>query len=230
MRVFKNIIYFILSMQEKILTNRLKRTIGAKSLKRKEYFTSGCLLSLDSIADSEKNKMEEELALILKTANYEPIEVLKYIKNHGTDVFYIDNLNLLKSVGINDGFLYPLKGFKAMYLSSIVSKKLCFNTKEMFVLSTGEINKYYFIYHFYNWYAFKHGIEGLDTESFELLNKYLYNAKDDDIDSLQLSDIYKLKNAIKQDKAAIDFVIKLCQQQETTKKTLDKIKNSGANI
>ena len=100
----------------------------------------------------------------------------------------------------------------------------------MFVLSPGEINKYYFIYHFYNWYAFKHGIEGLDTESFELLNKYLYNAKDDDIDSLQLSDIYKLKNAIKQDKAAIDFVIKLCQQQETTKKTLDKIKNSGANI
>ena len=63
-----------------------------------------------------------------------------------------------------------------------------------------------------------------------MLNKYLYNASDADINSLQLSDIYKLKDAIKQDKAAIEFVIKLCQQQETAKKTLDKIKDSGANI
>lgn len=230
MRAFKNFIYFILSIQEKIITRRLRKTIGVKPSKRKEYFSSGCLLTLDSIAESEKSKMEEELALILKTANYEPKEVLKYIKNHGTEVFYVDNLKLLNAINISEGFIYPLKGLKAMYLSSIVNKKLHFNTNEVFVLGIGEINKYYFIYHFYNWYAFKHGIVGIDAESFELLNKYLYEAKDEDINSLQLADIYKLKDAIEQDKAAIEFVIKLCKQQETSKKTLDKIKDSGANI
>ena len=230
MRVFKNIIYFILSLQEKILTKRLKKTIGVKSKKRKEFFTQGCFLSLDSLVESEKNKMEEELALILKTANYEPRDVLKYIEKHDTEVFYVDNLKILNSVDIHEGFIYPQKGFKAMYLSSIVKKKFNFRTKEMFVLGKGDINKYYFIYHFYNWYAFKHGIAGIDTESFELLNKYLYNAKEEDLNSLQLADIYKLKDAIKQDKSAIDFVIKLCQQQETSKKTLNKIKDSGASI
>ena len=109
-------------------------------------------------------------------------------------------------------------------------KKFHFNTKELFVLPKGEVNKYYFVYHFYNWYAFKHGILGVDAESFDLLNKFLYNSKDEDINSLQLADIYKIKDAIKQDKAAIDFVIKLCQQLETSKKTLDKIKDSGASV
>ena len=230
MRAFKNFIYFILSLQEKILTSRLKKTIGVKSSNRKEYFSSGCFLTLDTIAESEKNKMEEELSLILKAANYEPKEILKYIEKHGTEVFCIDNLKLLNSIGIAEGFIYPLKGFKAMYLASIVKKKLCFKTNEMFVLGIGDINKYYFIYHFYNWYAFTHGIVGIDTESFELLNKYLYNANEEELNSLQLADIYKLKEVIKQDKSAIEFVIKLCKQQETSKKTLDKIKDSGANI
>ena len=133
-------------------------------------------------------------------------------------------------MGISEGFIYPLKGFKAMYLSSIIKKKLCFKTKEIFVMGTGEINKYFFVYNFYNWYTFKHGIAGIDAESFELLNKYLYEASDKDINSLHLADIYKLKDAIKQDKSAIDFVIKLCKQQESSKKSLDKIKDSGANI
>ena len=212
------------------MTKQLKNTISAKPLKSKAFFNSGCLLSLDSIAESEKNKMEEELALILKMANYEPKEVLKYIEKHDTEIFYIENLKLINVIGINEGFIYPLKGLKAMYLSSLVRKTLCLTTKEMFILGLGGINKYYFIYHFYNWYAFKHGIAGIDAESFELLNKYLYNAKDEYINTLQLSDIYKLKDAIKQDKSAIEFVIKLCKQQETSKKTLDKIKDSGANI
>ena len=97
MRAYKNFIYFILSIQEKFLTGRLKKTIGAKALKRKEYYSSGCLLSLDSLAEGEKNKMEEELALILKTASYDPKEILQYIEKHDTEVYFINNLNLLNS-------------------------------------------------------------------------------------------------------------------------------------
>ena len=100
----------------------------------------------------------------------------------------------------------------------------------MFILTKGEINKYYFIYHFYNWYTFKHGIAGIDSESQILLNKYLFNATDKDFDNLQLADIYKLKDAIKQDKSAIEFVFKLCQKYDGTKKALEKLKDNGANL
>lgn len=188
------------------------------------------MLSLDTLADSEKQKMEEELSLILKSAGYEPIEVLKYIQTHGTKVFYIDNAKSLNSIGENEGFIYPKKGFKALYLSLLTTKKFLLKTPELFVLSKGEINKYYFIYHFYNWYAFKHNIAGMDSESQELLKKYLFNNSEEEFSKLQLADIYKLKDAIKQDKASIEFVFKLCQQYEGAKNALDKLKNNGASL
>lgn len=227
----KNIILFILSVQEKLLMKSLNKTLSIKNTsRRKKYFQDGCLLSLDSLAESEKQKIEEEILLILKSYNYNPNEVLDYIKNHDTGVFYIDNSKYLHSIGMNEGFIYPYKGFKALYLSLLVNKKFALKTKEMFILPKGELNKYYFIYHFYNWYAFRHNIEGLDAESQELLNKYLFNPTEEDFSHLQLADIYKLKDAIRQDKAAIDFVIKLCQKCESSKKALEKLKNKGANI
>ena len=231
MNLFKDTVLFILSVQEKFLTRRLKKTIGVKtSSKSKKIFQQGCLLTLDSLADAEKARMEDELLLILKSSNYEPEQVLEYIKKHGTEVFYIENSKLLYSIGENEGFIYPQKGAKALYLALLTEKKIKFNTKEMFVLTKGVINKYYFIYHFYNWYAFKHNIAGMDSEAQKLLNKYLFNPTDEDFSKLQLADIYKLKDAIKQDKASIEFVIKLCRQYEGAKKALDKLKDDGANL
>ena len=156
MDLFKKTVLFVLSVQERMLTKSLNKTLGVKTTsKRRKVYTDGCFLSLDSIADTEKQKMEEELALILKTSNYEPKQVLEYIKNHDTKVFYIETSKSLNSIGENEGFIFPQKGAKALYLSLLTEKNVRFKTDEMFVLTKGEINKYYFIYHFYNWYAFK---------------------------------------------------------------------------
>lgn len=187
-------------------------------------------MSLESIAESDKIKMEEELALILKSSNYEPAEILEYIKKHDTEVFYIENSKSLNSIGENEGFIYPQKGAKALYLSLLTKKSFNLKTNEMFVLTKGEINKYYFIYHFYNWYAFKHNIAGMDSDSQNLLKKFLFSSTEDDFNKLQLSDIYKLKDAIKQDKASIEFVFKLCRQCEGAKRAFDKLKDDGASI
>lgn len=206
-------------------------TIGIKKTsKSKKYYGQGFLVSLDAVADAEKLKMEEELSLILKSANYNPTEVLEYIKKHGTSVFYIENPKQLYAIGENEGFLYPQKGLKALYLALLVEKSFKLKTDEMFVLSKGEINKYYFLYHFYNWYAFKHGVIGLDADSQALLKNFLFSANDDDFKKLQLKDIYKLKDAISQDKSAIEFVLKLCREYDGSKKALDKVKDGGANI
>ncbi len=227
----KKIIYNILSIQEKLLMCRLENTLGAKNFsKHKKKYANGCLLSLDTIAEAEKEKLEEELIIILKSADYNPLQVLEYVKKQGTNVYYIDTSKSLNSIGENEGFIYPQKGFKALYLSLLTNQKFSFKTDEMFVLSKGEINKYYFIYHFYNWYTFKHNIAGIDAKSQELLNKYLNSESDDDLKSIQLADIYKLKEAIKQDKSAIEFVFRLCQKYDGAKKALEKMKDSGAKI
>jgi len=230
MKLFNNIILTILSIQEKFLVNRLNKTIGIKNFsKRKKHFQGGCLLTLESLAELDKEKMEKELLLILKSSNYNPLEILEYIKKHNTEIYYISDSKLLYSIGENEGFIYPQKGFKALYLSFLIGK-FSFKTNDMFILTKGEINKYYFIYHFYNWYAFKNGIMGIDSDSQKLLNKYLYNENNEDFSKLQLADIYKLKDAIKQDKASIEFVFKLCQKYEGARKALNLLKDNGANI
>ncbi len=226
--MLKKIIYGILSIQEKILKYQLSKTLGVKNKsKRKRHYLAGCTLDLNALADCEKQKLEEEIVLLLKKYNYEPLELLKYVEKQGTKVFFIDKASkLLNPIGENEGFIYPAKGSLAMYLSLATSKKPALKTDEMFVLSKGEINKYYFIYHFYNWFAFKHGIAGMDSESQKLLKKYLF--ENSDTKELQLADIYKLKDAIKQDKASIEFVVKLCRNYDGAKQALEKMKNDGS--
>ena len=148
MSFYKNLILFILSFQEKIITKRLNKTLGVKiKSSRKKYFQEGCFLSLDSIAEQEKQKIEEELSLILKSCNYAPLEILEYIKKHNTNIYYIDTSKQLHSIGENEGFIHPQKGFKALYLALLTQKRFSLKTREMFILTKGEINKYYFIYH-----------------------------------------------------------------------------------
>ena len=49
MSLFKDIIYFFLSVQEKILTKRLNKTLGIKNdSKRKKYYANGCFTKFNS--------------------------------------------------------------------------------------------------------------------------------------------------------------------------------------
>ena len=228
MQLLKNIIYKLLSVQERFLRVRLNKTLGIKNKsKRKQHFSNGCTLDLNSMADIEKQQLEDEITNLLKTYEYSPEKLLEYIKKQGTDVKHIkDAKKILNAIGENEGFIYPNKGTKALYLSLAVNKAFAFKTNEMFVLSEGEVNKYYFIYHFYNWYAYKHNIAGMDSESQELLKKYLFT--DADTKELQLAEIYKLKDAIREDKASIEFVIKLCRNYDGAKQALKKMQDDGS--
>lgn len=228
MQLLRNIIYKVLELQEKILRFRLSNTIGIKnSSKRKQHYLNGCTLDLNTMAEAEKQELEYKITNILKTYEYNPLRILDYIKSQGTEVKFLkDAKKILNPIGENEGFIYPYNGSKALYLSLAVNKKFAFNTDEMFILSKGDINKYYFIYHFYNWFAFKNNISALDAEAQDLLKKYLFTPSD--TKELQLAEIYKLKDAIRQDKASIEFVIKLCRNYDGAKQALTKMHNEGS--
>ena len=83
MDLFKKIVLFILSIQEKIIKTRLSGTINSQiSSKRKNFLNKHCLISFDSVAESERKLMEEEMVLILKSCNFTVSEVIEYIKNY----------------------------------------------------------------------------------------------------------------------------------------------------
>ena len=228
MKLLKDVLYFLLEIQEKVLRFRLSETLGAKTKsKRKRHFYKGCTLDLNTMAEAEKQELEAEITNILKAYEYNPVRVLEYVKSKGTEVIYLtDAGKILNPIGENEGFIYPQTGAKALYLSLGVNRTFSLKTEAMFVLSKGEINKYYFIYHFYNWFAFIHKIAGMDTESQELLKRYLFSPAD--TRELQLAEIFKLKDAIRQDKASIEFVLRLCRNYEGAKQALNKIKNEGS--
>ena len=228
MNLFKNILYTLFTFQEKFLKFRLSKTLGVKNKsRRKRHYSTGCTLDLNSLADIEKQQLEDELYNILKACNYEIDKLIEYIKAHGTVVKILsDAKNILNPIGENEGFIYPASGARALYLSLAVNKEFALKTNEMFILPKENINKYYFLYHLYNWFAFKHNIEGMDSESQELLKKYLFS--DADTKELQLAEIYKLKDAIRQDKASIEFVVKLCRNYDGAKQALNKMHTDGS--
>ena len=228
MQLLKDIIYTILSYQEKFLKFRLEKTINAKQTsKRKKHFGVGCTIDLNTLADEEKQQLEDELTLILKNCDFEPEKILNYVKSQGTKVYRLKNsAKILNSIGENEGFIYPMIGAKALYISLMTENKIKFKTDEMFIVPNENINKYYFIYHLYKWFAFRHGISGLDNEAQRLLKDFLFS--DGNSKELQLEDIYKLKDAIKQDKSAIEFVIKLCRNTDGAKQALEKMKSNGS--
>ena len=226
--LFKTFLYKILELQEKFLRFKLSKTIGVKSSsKRKQQYSNDCTLDLNTLAEAEKQELEDKLTNILKTYKYNPLRILDYVKAQGTQVVFLkDAKKILNPICENEGFIYPASGFMALYLSIAVNKKFALKTDEMFILSEGDINKYYFIYHLYNWFAYKNNISGMDYESQELLKKYLFS--NSDTKELQLAEIFKLKDAIKQDKASIEFVVKLCREYDGAKQVLDKMKNEGS--
>ena len=228
--MIKKLLYKILSIQEQILKAQLSRTIGVKNnSKKKKHYFQGCLIELNSLAELEKKEFENKILAIIKQCEYSPEKILNYIKNRGYTVIFDTNAkSILNPIGKNEGFIYPTKGLKALYLTFSLGLKPSFSTKEMFVLPKGNINKYYFLYHFYNWFAYKNNITGLDRESQELLKKFLFSSQD--TKELQLSEIYKLKDAINQDKAAIEFVIKLCTNIDGNQQAIEKIQTKGSAL
>ena len=231
MNILKQLIFFMLSIQEKILSAKLNRTLDVKlRMARKNIYRQGVMLSIDSLDKEKREQLEAECELILKNVKFDPTTALEYVKKQGTNVFYIDNTKYLNAIGENEGFIYPQKGSRALYISFLVKEKPKFHTDEMFIISKGEINKYIFLYHFYNWFMFKRNICGIGADEMALLNKYLFKDSEKDFNKLQLSDIYNLKDAITQDKSAIEFVMKLCREYEGAKNALDKLKENGANL
>ena len=111
MKLVKNLLYNILTLQEKLLRLRLSKTLNSKhKSKRKRQYLDGCVLDLNSMADAEKQALEDELTLILKKYNYSPEEILSYI-SQTTPVKYLDDaekktVSFLKS---QEKSLYALK-------------------------------------------------------------------------------------------------------------------------
>ena len=87
------------------------------------------------------------------------------------------------------------------------------------------------ILQFYNWYAFKSGFAGYEYETQEKF-KTIINSKNiqKDIDKLSISDIITVKEAIRRDIEALNFVISLAKNTDGTKNAFEKMIAKNGDI
>ena len=84
MQIFKKLLYNILAIQEKLLRAQLSKTIGVKNnSKKKRHYFGGCTIDLSTLAENEKQKLEEERDNLINVERPRVIEELQLARSQG---------------------------------------------------------------------------------------------------------------------------------------------------
>ena len=235
----QKIIYWFLSVQEQVLSKRLKRTLGSSytNSTSKTVFSKSDSLKFTGQTKKNKEKLDFDVKTVLKKYENDPDKLLKFVESKGTKVCKIHRADIfLKLIGYEEGLIGNLKGLKALYLTLVLTilaqqVGLSFKTEPMFVLGKQPVNSYNTIQQFHKWYAMKLKLPGFDFEAQANFQKFLGNTKDDDIKSLSMDEILGLKEAIARDVEAINFVVELAKSVEGARSAMGKITaGEGASI
>ena len=236
MEFFISIINFYKKINLKFLKFKYKKFLktshssgGVKNIIGKDFS-----VRFDCVFEDRKKRIEKNIENLVRKAKNNPYRLIAYIEKHGTPVYRINNANkILAVINETEGFITPKKGIKAVYLNIIINRKVSVRFTECFVLRNMQLNPYYTIHQFYSWYAFKSGFAGYEYEAQENLKKVIYSKnRQEKINALGISDILSVKEAVRRDIEALDFVIKLSQNTEGAKKAFEKmmLKTSAVNI
>ncbi len=208
---------------------KLSKKILSSSYGGKKIHTSAnaTLTIQEDYKEKIKNR-REKISRIVKTqlAKENGVEELfKYIEGAKTKVYLNKFANkILSFIGEDEGFILPKKGLKALYLNLLLDFKISFDTSEIFLISSYNVNIYALLYQFYNWYMYKMDLDGFDIETQENFKHVFEICETSKIQSLNYEEIINLKNAINRDVEAIDFVLNFAKDNEMSKRGLEKIK------
>nr|QGT49614.1 hypothetical protein Melaina855_0010 [uncultured Candidatus Melainabacteria bacterium] len=232
--ILKKIKYFFLSIKEKDLQDKLKKTTKKSFINKTSKKVIGG--AADLILNSETLKLVEDVknnvSAIVKKTNCNPDELLAYIKAAKTPVYKINNadkfLNIIKE---EEGLIYEKRGFEALYLGFLTGQGVTFKTSPMFVLRDGVIDKFYMLHNFYRWYSLKSDLPGFEYDTQKKFKTFLFDNSEDLMKGLSLEAIISLQEAIARDQEATAFVLEYTKHTDGSKKVIEKIKNDGgANI
>lgn len=232
--IIKKIKYFFLSLQEKNIQNKLKKTTKRSFTNKtsKTIFGTAANVTLNTETQKLVEVVKTNVATIIKKVDCNPDELLNYVKAANTPVYKINNADkLLGFIQEEEGIIYEQEGITALYLSIITGQGIKFKTQPMFILRDGEIDKYYMLHHFYRWYSIKSNLPGFEYSVQKKFKQFIVDNSDEMLKKFTMEDIVALKEAIARDQEATEFVLEYTKQVEGSKNVIDKIKNSGgANI
>ncbi len=200
--------------------------------------------TLNFTTETEKKKKEinEKLkSLVIKYINT-PEKLIQLMELKGLKVYKIRQADkILEKFGEEEGFLTPLKGYKALVINFIIGilyenkLRIGFSTKEMFIFKTGETEIYTIARALHKYYGYKKNLPGYDYKSQEIFKRVYKrihtNQSSPFANCNSIKDMYACKEAIARDLESINFTIQLSVEHECAKKALNKLQTTkSANI
>ena len=227
-RTVKTFSFMLLSWQGKFLEKRLVKRLGYDGKK----IVKGCTLDLKKEEIENSEKVDKEVALILKNCRNNAEALIKVFEAHNTPVYQIKNSEkVLKKIHEREGLITERTGLNALLINLVTTKTFSLKSPTMIVVEAGEPDVYELMHALHKWVALKNGLAGLDEKSQKLLRRFDSEKDDNIIERLSLTDIDKVRSAIARDVQSINFVVKYSKEHAGAKKALEKMKNEGgANI
>ncbi len=231
-KILQKTVYLLLALHEKFLKRKRKNSKrGLHNSTTKTVLNNGCSLNLTVKTEENKAILEKNLAVILKSFENSPEQMLIYIERNGTPVIRDEKASkILDIIREEQGYIRELKGLKALILNLMLFKKFSFKSSEMFLMNEGKIDQYGMIHQFYKWYAMKTGMPGFDVNAQDNFRKYIDEKSYLNMETLDIDDILALKDAIARDVDAITFVENIAKQNEGSKKAMKKMTDGGASV
>ena len=207
-----------------------------KNSKIKTSVNHAASLQINTVSDEDKKNVEKISEKIIKKHFGDIEKTVKILEKRGIRVYRTRfAVKILGNINEKQGFIIPLKGFKAFYLNFMLGllcdKKFIFNknSKEMFVFSTKGIDNFYLASQVYKFVAFEKKLAGFEYEIQEKFKKIYKRPNAKIFNALTAGEIFALKEAIARDIESVDFATKIHDEIELASKIGKKendVKNS----
>ena len=217
---------------------KTKKNVFFKSSTTKHIMNSYCTLQFSAETEKKKKEINERLKTLVKKYINTPEKLIQYMKLKGYEVYKFRGADkLLGQFGEEEGFLTPLKGYKAFVINFIIGIlfeqkiKIKFSTNEMFIFNLGATEIYTIARALHKHQGYINNLPGFDYKSQETFKKVYQNSKYKNISpfsTCSINDMYACKEAIARDLEAIKFTIELSVEYERSKKALNLLKETNS--
>ena len=234
---------FIDKIKQKISNEKKKAIImalknnqtkkGYSGVRSKTISNGNETVTFTTKVDNLKKTVKDDVTKLAKEFDKKADRLLDYVEAHGTKVHKIYNAdNALSKVCEHTGFITPLEGGKAAYISTLIGSELQNNkTDAMFIVSAdSEIDYPLLLREFYLWYSYKMNLAGFDYETQEIFKKYMAEKRNPGMSKMDYEDMANLKEALSRDSEANEFIMEYVRNTEGGVNVFKKIQDGGADI
>lgn len=215
--------YLNFLLKIKKLLDSKKGKINKSEIKpqSKVIMNSAAQLTFDAETKKIITETEELTEKVILKYKKDTDKTLDFIKRKNVKVYRSRfAVKLLGYIGEQQGFISPLKSFKAFYINFlfglICDKKLIFKTttEQMFIFGKNNVDVYFLAAQVYKWIAYRKKLPGFDYEVQQKFKKLYYKMTSAELNKLSANEIFAVKEAVARETEASDFALKLHSEQK----------------